>query len=98
MRLTAEEISARLVVHEIVKGRSTAVQISLYQLAAICTRHGLFCDLPPLESCGMEQLWREQINLRLCRLWSVLGRQWRVSCPWGGNYRFEPTRRKRTKR
>lgn len=98
MRMTAEEIAARLVVHEIVKGRDSAVQVTLRKLAEICTRHGLFTDLPPLEASDMEKLWREHINLRLCRLWGVPGRTWRVGCPWGGNYRFEPIQRKRTKR
>lgn len=98
MKLTAEEIAARLVIHEIVKGRDSAVQIPLATLAGICVRHGLFRDLPALESCGMEQLWRDRLTARLCRLWCVLGRHWRVSCPWGGNFRLEPVRRKRTKR
>jgi hypothetical protein len=98
MKLTATETAARLVISEITRDRSVALQISLAKLAEICVLHGLFGDLPPLASGGLEKLWRDRITQTLGATWTIKGRSWRVSCPWGGNYRLEPIQRKRTKR
>jgi len=96
--VTAEEAAAKLVLAEITRGRDVAVQITLKQLAQLCVLHGLFLDLPSLESGGLEKLWRDRLKQVLCRVWYVNHRHWRVRCPWEANFRIEPTQRKRTKR